>query len=576
MSLDVNLEYYLVRQQIGSVPYLNLSLVIQSDEQWELHNDPSMLFLLNGQNIPEILSFGNQSINIKMMNSVNQWSSGLYPLRLRLFNLRSDEPIEKTIIIYLMVTANEEDEIYPNRLDFEAIQNVKPADEQKIFIATGGSGVTFQLPPFLTLIGHELIGGGHIITVKPPYPTQSPQLFTGHIVFDLPEEDHPVNYPVTYRIHGGFDASYSRSIHFTRDNRELIFYKTTTELTFLRLLLLVKTFNNNGTADRDFNFELDVSFIDHHAKINIGLELESYFKSFNTALNQGNRLNSAYRPMEVAMTALEVKYDDFSIVNQDLIPTQRYLRGRNPYSTILKPFWLAFRPNILRYVTENSMIFLQVFKPAGESIQKINVYKNGEFHKAITQSAQAHSFSLAYFIYTTFNVNSIKGIVPGDLIEFEYEGMSVKREFLVKPHQPHSFHVAFQTIWETQDIFEFTGPNSFGVDYSQELSDVMKNYVERSNKVGSSKRQSLIMNTGFIAKSESYLIDELIDAKKAFLILPTQLMPSDGYYISESIGNIELVPVQSKIINHETDANLVSFDVEFKINKRYADEIYSR
>lgn len=576
MSLSVNPEHYLVRHQLNGVPFLNTNIQIQAQGLWQMHNDPSMLFVLNGQNVPEIQGDGNSIVNIKMMNSVNSWDEGLYNLRLRVFTLNAPFPEEKTITIYLMVTKTEDDTIFPPRLDFEAVRNVKNADPQKIFIATPQSGVSFTLPGFLKLVDHELIGGGHIVTVEPSlFPVTPEKKYEGYIAFNLPDAG-PVNYPVGYKIHAGYDAEYSREVHFTRDNRELVFYKTTTDLTFLRLFLEVKTFNNNGTLDEKFDFELDVSFVEFHAKINLGLELETYLKSFKTALSQSDRINSAYRPMEVSITALEIRNDDFAIVNQDLIPMQRFLRGRNPFSSIEQPFWLNFRPNFIRYVTANSMIFLQLFKPAGHPIKKINIYVNDVFYKAITQSPQSHNFGLSYFIYTTFKVNSINNIAPGDIISFEYEGVSARREFLVNFPQPYSFHVAFQTSWETQDIFEFTGPNEFSVDYSHETSEVMRNYVEVSSKIEVNKNQTLVMNTGFIAKDESFIIDEIISSKKAYLLNPNSMRASQDVYHSESFQAIELIPISSKIVNHQTDQNLVSFDVEFKINKRYADEIYSR
>src|SRR5690606_37081265 len=165
----------------------------------------------------------------------------------------------------------------------------------------------------------------------------------------------------------------------------------------------------------------------------------------------------------------------------------------------------------------------------------------------------------ACFLYAPFRVNSIPGILPGDEISFEYEGMPERRNFFIKPTQPNSFKIAYRTIWETMDILEFTGSAEITTDYTHDLTETIRNFVEVSNKIRTDKTQKIILNSGWIDKNSVYLFDQLVNSKKALLLADSNFSNLQGYD-SESPGNIELVPTQTKLANFQSDENKVSFD----------------
>lgn len=556
----------------GIAPNLNFSITIHCDTNWSLFNDPSFVFTINSESRSEINGFGNQSVDIGMSNYINSLDNGFYT-----FNIRGvSQDRESLLPVYVIITENPEDFFYPNKLKFEAIKNVQESEPQKIFM-TDPNVTQIQLPQWLVMFDQEPLGNGYSFRVQPqPTNMLDENYYYGEIKIHFGNIIKIVF--VEYFIRSGYDGLYSKNVHFTRDNDEFVFYKSVNETTFLRLNADIKLFDYSGGVKRNFLLDLDVPFgvSDHKAKINLGQVFEPYFKLFERVLPLNARVNSAYPPMEVSIVANEIKYSDFSVVNQDLIPVQRYLRGRNPIGQIAAPFWLAFRPNRLRYVTSNATIMLQVFKPSAHAIKQIKVLLNDVHIRSIDPSPTGHNIVNSFFLFSAFKVSSISGLVPGDRITFEYEGISQKREFVVKPPQPYSYKIAFRTIWDTMDIIEFTGPASFNIEATHETSRTERNFIEVVKKLKTNTSQKVVINSGWIDSDESYLIYELIQSTKAFLINDEITETSRVGYISEAYGNIELIPIAPKLNNHESGENRISFDVEFEINKRYEDEIYSR
>lgn len=573
MALTVTPEVYFYRHVKSTSPSLGINLSVALDGTGVILNDPSLLFTFDGLAASELEVPGTLEVTVGLTNAVNQLEVGMHELNIRVFDYSTQEA--GSVLVYLLVAAAADQNYYPLSLDFESVRNVDLADIQQVYLTFQEDYTTIDLPDWLTLQNNMTIGNGRIFDIQPKEFEHTPDPeYSGDIVFHFTA--FSITIPVTYKIHAGYDSSYSKSIHFTRDNDELVFYKTVNETTFLRLMCVIKIFGYTGELVDERQINFDLSFNENRARINLGKEIESYIRLLDRPLSMPNKVNGFYPPVEVAMTAMELKYSDFTIVNQDLIPIQKFLRGRNPYYKIDEPFWLAFRPNTTRYVTENASILLQAFKPAGRAAQSFQVYLNDEMIRTMTIGQNLFNFLNPYFIYTTLNVNSIPDLEVGDKISVDFERNGHRRHFIVMPPQPYSFRIAYRTIWETMDVIEFTGPASFGVEYAHETTQTMRNYTEVTNKIETENPQRVTINTGWIFKSQAYLIDELIQSKKAFLLSKPELFSSTAFYPTESAGAIELIPVQQKIVNHESDENRVSFDVEFVINKRYADEIYSR
>lgn len=579
MSLVLIPEVYFFRHTKETVPTLNLMTSVQIEGGWYMLNDPSMLFVLDGANVPEISGTGNQTFQIKMTNEVNDYDIGFYETKLEVYS--ADGLEHKTLIIYLFVTETSSEVVMPKSLNFEAVRNVREAAPQKIYIATSDSGLSYTPPPFLEMVSHELVGSGHIYEVAPIAHVLTPNKeYEGYV--DIAFTKGSIKrVKVNYKINAGYDESFTRSVHFSRDNEELHFYRTTPENSFLKLIVGVKSFTDTGALHRDFELDLDFPFVGDLAKIDIGKEIEPYFQD-----DAEPRLvavpESVYPPIELRINAFEIKYEDFSIINQDVLPLQYFLRGRNPL--VLKqivPFWADYRPSIERLVSAKGLITLTAFKPAGSQIKPIEMRVNDRFEKFLTPRTQKFGIMRPYFYTVTVNLATLD-LTPGDEITFLRENELPVRKYVIRHNVKISNLVAYQTVYNTFDIFEMTGNLRFPTEFVHDMSSRLKKNLLASKKVSSENSQKLLINTGWIMKDELFVLNEMILAQSAFL-LPvntrspiTQIAQQMIEYESECDEKIELVPVQSKLLEFDSDTQMYQFDVEFLINPNYENKIYSR
>lgn len=566
MSLNITPEDFFHRHTLGTAPNLEINLQVDFSDKWYLSNDPFMVFTLNGAKLPEISGTGNGTVSIKLTNDVNYYDAGIYEMKLRVFTL--NDPAEKTLTVYLLVAEAVQIAVMPKSLRFEAVRNVEEAPTQRVYLAVNYPAISVILPPWIEIENQETIGTGHIFDFKPvPHANTPNENYSGNIIFNFPIGNLQERVPVSYKINGGYDESYTQAVHFTRDNDELKFYKTTPDKSFLKLMIEVKTFNQTGAIDKEFTLDLDVPFSKHLAVLNLGKELEAYFPDLS--LIRAPHIFGVYPPTEARITALEIKNEDFSVLNQDVLPLQYFLRGKRPFSSRTTPFWVNPNPGGVRMVSSQAVVSLSVFKPAQKEIQKIEMRRNGVLIDTI--SSQGHKFGVMRPYFTSVFVNlGLYNFQTGDEITFRTQN-ATERSFIIRPYPKHSLLIAFITEWNTYEILEFTGGMHFVLDYHHETSELSKDYQFVVKKINSENPQKAVINTGWMHPDEIFTLDELIRSRKGFLL--SKNISGVGASTDETI---ELVPVHSKITNFDSDANMYEFDVEFLINPSYANKIYSR
>lgn len=568
MSLTITPEEFFHRHTLGTAVNMEINLQVDFPDKWFLSNDPSMLFRLDGAKVPEISGTGNRTILIKLTNEVNYYDEGIYEMKLRVFTLGEME--EKVFTIYLLVAQGIQISVMPKTLGFEAVRNVEEAPSQRIYLAVNYPAINVTLPPWLEIENQETIGTGHIFDIKPvPHNNTPNKNYSGSIIFDWPIGSLRETVPVSYKINAGYDEAYTRDVHFTRDNDELKFYKTTLENSFLKLMIELKIFDFTGAVNQEFSLELDLPFSGHLAILNLGKELETYFA--DQPFNRQANIVGNYPPIEARITALEIENRNFSVLNQDVLPLQYFLRGKRPVSSRANPFWLAFHPEKYRVVSSQSVISLGIFKPAKKQIQKIEMRRNGVLIDTFTSLNHKLGVMRPYFtsLFVSLNQYSFRS---GDEITFKAENIGVERSFIVSPNPKQSMLIAFLTEWNTYEILEFTGGVSFEVDYTHELSEVSHNYQSVIRKINSENPQKTVVNTGWIHFEETHILDELIRSRKSYLLRKN----TTGGVIGGLYENIELIPTLSKMTNFNSETNMYQFDVEFLINPDYANKIYSR
>ena len=120
-------------------------------------------------------------------------------------------------------------------------------------------------------------------------------------------------------------------------------------------------------------------------------------------------------------------------------------------------------------------------------------------------------------------------------------------------------------FWEDnfllKSVMDFGGKFEIKSEREMKTQVLYKNLAEVLMNLESKKISKITINTGFILETDIESVDELMSAKRAWLQLHGEL--------------IDLVPVGKTLVEKDSDRELISFDVEFQINRKYNEKIYS-
>lgn len=214
-------------------------------------------------------------------------------------------------------------------------------------------------------------------------------------------------------------------------------------------------------------------------------------------------------------------------------------------------------------VVQNNCAFLEMY-PLPSSVTA----KGYAFFNVILPVG-THTFEVKknQTVVDTFNITVVSGNIcskflklesyntaMGDIIEVVMPSNPLlSKKFVVLPDGNFSNYIAFEDEYRLRTTMEFKGDYSFPIEFETRTNRVQKNTVFNLQKVSSEKTTSLIINTGFILQEEEIIIESLLDALKAWLI------------IGENKG-IELVPLNKKLVTNDPKRGYYEYDIEFRLN----------
>lgn len=576
MALEVSPQEYFHLHVLETTPDMYVEIEVEPDgaAEWAIYNDPSLIFHMPGGAVPRFDSWGAGDVGVSLVNRINSFQPGMHIFKMKVWVPSTQE--EEFITFYILVTEHESDHVSPDSLQFSAIRNVQEADSQKIYVGANSGGMIITPPTWMVVTATEAVGTGTVISLQPMSFNQTP-LDDYNDVLTIDDGAHTHTVQISYKILGGYDEAYSKSVHFTGDNDLLVFYKTTPDRSFLRISADVSVSGFDG-SQKELELYFDVPFLEHKATLNLGKELEPYFIRADRMLGQGNKLTGLFAPMTADLNMSEIKYDDFSVVNQNIAPRQSFLPGKKSGpGPVSAPFWLDHRPEETKFETAYSVISAHLFKPADKAPGTVEVKKNGNVVKLIAPGPTPFNFSIPAFYSARLDLTDIPNLKPGDTIELTYPGIPVPQTYVIIPARNYYFSVGFETEWGTMRVLPFYGPNLFSVDYTHETAENIKEFVNHLRKVLTLRNQKVVMNTGWIHPSKSWQVDELINSRLALLLpaAPTGLMENLKYDFEIETA-IELIPLSAEMTQHDSDSSMISFEVEFHINPKYANQIYLR
>lgn len=197
-------------------------------------------------------------------------------------------------------------------------------------------------------------------------------------------------------------------------------------------------------------------------------------------------------------------------------------------------------------VTAKGYAFFNVILPVGT--HNFQVKKNQNVVDSFSITVVSGNICSKFLKLESYNT------AMGDIIEVVMPSNPLlSKKFVVLPDGNFSNYIAFEDEYRLRTTMEFKGDYSFPIEFETRTNRVQKNTVFNLQKVSSEKTTTLIINTGFILQEEEIIIESLLDALKAWLI------------IGENKG-IELVPLNKKLVKQDPKRGYYEYDIEFRLN----------
>ncbi len=511
---------------------------------------------------------GRQTVTIQATAAFDQYEGSIYNSSFQLATRNDTSPSSrssrgrKLIHVLLSVYIFEEHGfiVNPQSLDFFVIKGLQEASAKALEVISTQE-FSVQHPFWLQV--NPLAGG--IFGRLSVQPISSENLISGEYsgYITLTSAAAQMEVPVFMKVVESIDEGFSQTaINFTDDVLFSYFYssKATDRA---RAILNITAYDFHGFGRMSQN-SFEMAFFRNSTRIHLGgiiarrfekISLKDIgYKHFNLE-EQDPQLFQIYPYYKPASVGTELQIEDRStgmVSERETFKDIKFVKGRIP-----KQF--ANNYGILNYeavpvrVTKNSQVLFNFLRQFSQ--HEIKIYKNGSIYKTVTHSPGNDSlFGMAMF-FKDFN--------PGDVIDVKLaksETEDFVQQYVVFPEQPHSNHLVFENEYNILESYEFTGAFRFSSKYSPVAAISFKELVERVENLETNKEQRLVINTGWILKSNQVIIDAIIRSSRIWFV-------KNGKEIS-------LTVVGKEIINEESSQALYSYDIEFIINRENDAEVY--
>lgn len=337
---------------------------------------------------------------------------------------------------------------------------------------------------------------------------------------------------------------------FTLDPK---FFKliTDNENTYFQFDAYIKTYDFFTNALNINQINQKVVPFKGKGEINLGRlihRLMSIFEEVNNELQQ-------YKYAEVTISCTETLLSDLSIVRSLRTPIIHFVAGLGRGFTDFG--FLEFNPKPNR-VTKNSFAYLNILIPVGN--YELRTFKNGTLTSTETLPTNATTTLCKKVVFNTYT--------QGYVIEYVIDVVgqnntdAPRKTFCVFPKSNYSNMIVWENEFKLQSAIECTGIATLdGGDLEFQSQKKYKNLVETLEHLSSSKEAKLFIDTGWLLFTDIDSVESLMRSKRAWLI--------------QGESEISLRPIGKKLPKQDYDNELISFPLEFTINKKYDEETYS-
>ncbi|AXP79156.1 hypothetical protein CJ739_56 [Mariniflexile rhizosphaerae] len=504
-----------------------------------------------------ITGTSNKTVSVGIASEINGFAGNKFETVIVI-----KEPVGTTRSVSVTVNILETDifTITPKSLLFEAVKGFTEADAQA-FQVSGFGAFTLTAPTWLNLSAYSGVSSGTFIATPISANNLSSKTYTGEIVLKTNVAEYIL--PVTYIVHGSVSTNLqSNNFNFTKDIEYInIRNANRDDENVVRLTLDVKVYSYLSHAETLLSYTYFLPFFEYNASFHIGEVIERLLKkpSKITDFNLENldpeiNFYPVYKPASVNAKIEIIKRSTAAVILTENLDYLLFVNGKKPASFISNGAILSNSKSIKR-VTKTSRELLNFLVPAGGF--EIKIQKNKEASETIaSRNTDGHNIFQYYFDFAAYN--------PADVITLSVlsQGNVFKKSYQLITEGDYSNHIAFINQFNTLEVLELLGGYSLQSDIKKITHKYYKDLIEHIETLESTKDLRLLINTGNIFKEDQVVIDEMLRSKKAWLIFPDK--PA-----------IELIPLDKKLTNFDSDQELYDFELEFHINRQHDVENYT-
>lgn len=519
--------------------YTGAAFTIRANKVLQLSGGNLVANEAYSETITEYTGTGSQAITIALDRENLDWEGRTLQYYLTINNSSLSKLYE--VLVHQLLTGVIEAD--PLNISFGAVRNIFEAAEQEITINTP-SAYTVTVPNWMEYRSSE-----KGIFVKPvPSANFALGTYSGEIVIASAVDD--VRVFVTHRVTETVDFNMDGAVVWCRDQEALSKFYSADNDALANLTLEAVIYNPNTGINQAFINDYALAFFENTAEFHIGDVVKRLFiKPDNLnrfgLLSKMQDLEDTRLIIYNAPVFLDASYE--LPETAETIKNKAFLDGRRPAQEISAAALLRAE-TVVQRVTRKSKVLVNFYNQ--NLLADLVVFCNNQ-----QISSQQITSGSAYLFGQLVHFSEFD---PGDRIRVELQtaGEKIKQEFIVFPDEQLSNHICWLNEYQTQELLEFTGDWRFESEY--ELKDFKRlgNLLEELQRVDTRKEMSLVINTGWIPKTNQVLIDEINMSKLAWLI-------------TEDLHTINLVPKASKMTNEDSENGLYMYDVEFTINKTH-------
>jgi hypothetical protein len=283
---------------------------------------------------------------------------------------------------------------------------------------------------------------------------------------------------------------------------------------------------------------------------NIGLRIDKMITRLVSPLFENSNL---YNAANVSLEITEKTYPAHEVVRNTTLSTIKFLAGVTPKIKNGNTAFLEISEGTKRIVNAE-FDFVNLLLQPGQ-IYDCEILRNG------TSINQFQITSLVPSYLYKLDFTTIEPVL-GDVIEFKVFVSPtdfISKKYLVFPEAEYSNMILWEDEFKLIQSYEFTGKHLVKPDFTYQNSNQKRNLIDYLKTVDSKNIQKISLNTGFLPKTDRQIIMSILASKRLWI------------HVSEN-HLVEIANETKSIPYDDVDRELISFDLEFVINKKRHEE----